>query len=199
MFGSRRRVNEGIEMIKMEPCKGCGGLVLMGDLAPGVTLKVDPARINAQTLGARLMLGETDQLWTIRYDTAARMVGFSPADFTSVGALSSPTPPHVVSRHSCPKARSGDLTASQRSEAPRVPSSAPGLPAAPSTPSVEPSTESSTRASARRAVIPASDRFAQGGGPRCAECSEPMADGTYFAIELGELMQYAAHVNGCTG
>lgn len=183
-------------MIKMEPCKGCGGLVLMGELHPGVTLKVEPARINAQTLGALLMLGETDLCWTIRLDPQQRMVGFTPASFHTVRELSGPTPPHAVRRHSCPKALSGDLTASQRSEAPRVPPTAPEPPADRTIPSVGPSTDSSTPGSARRAETPA---FDQGGGPRCAECSKPCADGTYGAIHLGELLVYAAHVDGCPG
>lgn len=183
-------------MIKMEPCKGCGALVLMGELHPGVTLKVEPARINAQTLGATLLGGQTDECWTIRHDPAGRMVGFTPADFATVGALNGPTPPHAVRRHSCPKALSGDLTASQRSEAPRVLPTAPEPPAARTIPSVGPSTDSG---SARRAETPASDPYAQGGGPRCAECSKPCADGTYAAIELGELLVYAAHVDQCPG
>lgn len=183
-------------MIKMEPCKGCGALVLMGELHPGVTLKVEPARINAQTLGAALLAGQTDECWTIRLDPQGRMVGFTPADFATVGTLNGPTPPHAVRRHHCPKALSGDLTASQRSEAPRVPPTAPEPPAAPTIPSVGPSTNSSTPGSARPADRP---RFEQGGGPRCAECSKPCADGTYAAIELGELLVYAAHVDQCPG
>lgn len=186
-------------MIKMEPCKGCGGLVLMGELHPGVTLKVEPARINAQTLGAALLAGQTDECWTIRLDPQGRMVGFTPADFATVGALNGPTPPHAVRGHHCPKAPSGDLTASQRSEAPRVPPTAPGPPAAPTIPSVGPSTNSSTPGSARPADRRPSDPYAQGGGPRCAECSKPCADGTFGAIHLGDLLVWAAHVGGCTG
>ena len=181
-------------MIKMEPCKGCGAITLMGELAPGVTLKCDPAGIDAQTAAALLMV-DPHELWTVRYDSG-RMSGFTPVGFEVVGLLAGPRPPNVIKVHHCPKALSGDLTASQRSEAPRVPASPQSPPVAPHTPSVGPSTDSSTPGSVQRAARPA---FDQGGGPRCAECSEPMADGTYFAIELGDLMQYAAHVERCTG
>lgn len=35
-------------------------------------------------------------------------------------------------------------------------------------------------------------------GPRCNRCSQPMADGTYAAVEVGDLLVWAEHLTDCT-
>lgn len=114
-----------------------------------------------------------------------------PAYTTELAALSGAEPPTIVGGHPC-KALTRPLTAPQQSGGATPRGKAPG-PAAGRT---APSPDRSRRGSG----VPTADRSRSEArtGPRCNRCSRPMADGTYAAIELGDLLVWAEHLTDCT-
>lgn len=174
-------------MINLEPCTACGEWILTDGRE-----EADPAGVDAQTGVAALLAGRTLRHVVWPHTPSA---AFTFATNHTLAALNDPTPPLVVTRHTCrPQtvATSARLKPSQPVEAPSEPPTPPVAPAARSTRSQGPSSNSSTAGSARSAETRGSD-------PRCAECSEPMADGTYAMIELGDLVVWSAHAEACTG
>lgn len=182
-------------MIKVEPCKGCGGVLLV-DRFMGVTVRCDPTPLDAQAAGRTLLAGQT--LYRVTY-LGGRPSSFGSATPAVLGALRGEPGerPMVVEEHRCTKAGttnalSSPVTAVQGgggTQTPKAPQSPPAdRTALLSGPSTVPS-------GAPTAVKPRSNPP----GPRCSGCGQPCKDGTYASIELGEILVWAHHVDRCGG
>ncbi len=176
-------------MIKVEPCRGCGQILMLDEIAPGLTVRVDTEPLDAQTAVQALVDGR--ELWTRKIDRTNTVVGLRGATPGHLSALHAEVRPTVYRQHRCTvsaqEALSRPRTPSLRSSV-QPPSPEPSV--GRTAPSSGPQTGSS---SVRSAVKPRSE------GPRCDACGEPMADGTYASIELGELMIWAQHIDTCGG
>jgi len=146
--------------------------------------------LDAQTAGTALLAGL--KLAWVHY-TGGRPSSFSEASPAVLGALrNEPSErPVVVAEHRCPpKATGGPLKLSWKAgegEGPKEPHSPS---AAPSRPSSGPSTGEPT-------ALTAATSRSEVSGPRCSGCGQPCADGTYAAIELGDVLVWASHVDAC--
>lgn len=180
-------------MIKVEPCKGCGGVLLV-DRFMGVTVRCDPTPLDAQAAGRTLLAGQT--LYRVTYQ-GGRPHSFASASPAVLGALRTEPGerPMVVEAHRCTKNGStAPVSASQGGGGTQTPKAPQGAsqprPAAPTTPSSVPSTvRSSASAAEPHRSSPAS--------PRCSGCGHPCADGTYASIELGDILVWAHHTENC--
>lgn len=176
-------------MIKVEPCKGCGGALLV-DRFMGLTVRCEVTPLDAQAAGAALLAGR--ELHRVMY-LGGRPSSFSSASPAVLGALrAEPSErPMVVVTHRCPSGATRPPESLAAPSAASTPKEAPaGPPVAPGTPSWGRSTEAS---SAPRAATLVSDPS----GPRCSGCGDPCADGTYASIELGDILIWAIHTENC--
>jgi hypothetical protein len=169
---------EGDGRMTLEPCIGCGRMVLTHKIA-NLTVKCDPSPLDGQ--GVAQELGAGRQIWSPSLDGRS-LKGARPGDAkllrehscTAAGALR--TPPPVPGAASAPKGRE---TGTQPLVVPSTPSSAPWT--APS--------------GAPAAVSPRSDLTHP-----CSLCGHPIdaADvETYALIELGATVIDAFHTSGC--
>lgn len=185
-----------IEMIKVEPCKGCGGVLLV-DRFMGVTVRCDPTPLDAQAAGQALLAALP--LHRV-YALGGRPSSFGSASPAVLGALrTEPSErPIVVPEHRCTKAGttnalSGPVSASEVVD-PK------GVHAAPLSPSQPLPAGRTTPSSGLPSPAPAKNvgqRASDPSGPRCSGCGEPCADGTYASIELGKILVWAHHVTSC--
>lgn len=164
--------------MKLEPCIGCGRMVLTHSVA-NLTVKCEPTPLDGQ--GVAQELGAGRQIWTPEFGPGLipkRLRAARPGDTkllrehrcTAAGALSTPSP--VPGASQSPKGRE---TGVQSFAAPSTPSSA-----RPTVPSGVPAAASRT-----------SD---------CSLCGHPieLADvENYVMIELGATVIDAFHVGGC--
>ena len=111
-----------------------------------------------------------------------------PAYTTELAALSSAEPPTIVGGHPC-NAVTRPLGTPQPAGGPGAPGKAPSPSAGRQTPFSGPSTEPS-------GVPAAATRSTDRPNPRCDACGKPCGDGTYAAIEVGDLVVWAQHVTG---
>lgn len=157
-------------------CQRCRGVVWLGEIN-GVRSAVDLAPVDAQRAvdavvsGRMLLDAQTHTDGTPRTWSAHR------------GALRPGA--HVYAEHVC-----GSLAGYKPLPAPGGRVDPPVPPAGPSTPSTAPSAGPWTAPGARSAATPRSN-------PRCSECGERLADGTYWAIEHGGALVYACHADPC--
>lgn len=182
-------------MIKVEPCKGCGGPLLV-DRFMGLAVRCEVTPLDAQAAGAALLAGQ--ELHRVMY-LGGRPSSFSSASPAVLGALrGEPSErPMVVVTHRCPSGATGARqSASQEVAGPGTPATPPKAPVAPSRPSSgsirpnSPTPATVLTAEPRRSDTP-------GPSPRCSGCGQPCEDGTYAAIGLGELIVWAHHVEEC--
>ncbi len=173
-------------MIKVEPCRGCGRILMVEAIA-NLSVRLESEPLDAQEAATALVAGRN--LWRITQTSAS---GARPAE---LGALRTAEPgerPYIVQEHAC-TATGAPRTPSPVLGDPSVPkgrqTGTQGVHVVPSTPSSDRQPE---RSSVPSAVSPRSE------GPRCDGCSRPCADGTYASIEVGELTVWAHHVTeGC--
>lgn len=184
-------------MIKVEPCKGCGGVLLV-DRFMGLTVRCEATPLDAQAAGAALLAGR--ELHRVMY-LGGRPSSFSSASPAVLAALrTEPSErPMVVVTHRCPPGAVRPSESLSTPSAASTPKAAPvGPPAAPGTPSWGPSTEASSAPSAEsRPSERLAPSVADPSGPRCSGCGHPCADGTYASIELGDILVWAHHVEEC--
>lgn len=179
-------------MIKVEPCKGCGAQ-LMVDRFMGVTVRCDPTPLDAQTAIQAVLASQT--LYRV-HALGGRPSSFGSASHDVLRALKTEpsSRPVVVPEHRCtPNGYKAPQTPSQAvggTGAPVNPPKAPVGPSAPSSGSSRPT--SSALETAHTAATP--DSRPQ---PRCYTCGEPCEDGTFAAIELGDILVWATHVEEC--
>lgn len=188
-------------MIKVEPCKGCGGVLLV-DRFMGLTVRCEATPLDAQAAGAALLAGQ--ELHRVLY-LGGRPSSFSSASPAVLGALrGEPSErPMVVVTHRCTAGATGArLTASQEvggTQAPKAPQSPPAGRGTPFSGHSSPSSTAHTAAKhPSKTRIPPT--FVDGQsiqGPRCSGCGQPCADGTYASIELGDILIWAIHTEGC--
>lgn len=169
-------------MIKVEPCKGCGGLILMDDFM-GVRIRCDLTPLDAQTAGAAVLAGL--ELYRL-VSEGGRPNQFASASMGELRALGAGRSPGltVVAQHRC-------------SPKPHTAVSRP-IPA----PDKETLTEACPKAQdpAQRAARGPSAEPAtpyRSSEPVCDGCGTPMADGSYVSIELGDIMIWKHHVEAC--
>ncbi len=169
-------------MIKVEPCSNCLDVIFVVELG-GTRIKADPTPLDA--MGAVAAITDQRELYRVK------QLGKVPATIGSAGpevlrALNSEPGerPHVVREHRCTLA-SRPRTPSPVSGAASPP---PVAPAARMTPSQGRSTQPSGATTAATLV---SDH------PRCSTCGLQLGQGEYVAIELGELMVWASHLDRC--
>lgn len=168
---------EGDGRMKLEPCIGCGRMVLIHSIA-NLTVKCEPTPLDGQ--GVAQEIGAGRQIWTPEFGPGLIPKGLRGARPGDAKLLRE----HrcaAVSRPGTPSAVPAPPKAAPRPAQRRV---------APSTPSSGPSTDHS---GARRAASPRSET------PVCSACSQPCQDGTYASIEVGELLVWAQHVEECRG
>lgn len=190
------------ESLSLAVCPACSTPVYRWRVG-GIEYTADLSVVDAQQAASAAATGR--RLYRITY-TGGRPTAARPADPRTLTALVTAPPaerPAVVPAHGCKAAtlspsqaaaRNGvtrPLAASQPTGGPGVRTDPPVPSAGHQTPSSGPQTEHS---GARTAVKPRSDRP----GPRCNRCSRPMADGTYAAIEVGDLLVWAEHLTDCT-
>lgn len=173
-------------MIKVEPCNGCQKWILQVHLM-GVTIKADPTPLDAQTAVQALVGGL--KLWAARPDASGRPASLMAPTNEMLAALNTPSRPNIVAQHRCAATGGPNATpvAVEPTPAPK------GRPAATETASWGHPAPDRAPSAGRRRTRNASGRPE----PRCSNCSKPMADGTYAAIEVGELLVWAAHVDAC--
>lgn len=107
-------------MIQVEPCKGCGAIILLGELM-GLRAKCDPTPVDAQEAVAALLAGR--ELHRVTY-VGDRPANLSPARPAVLSALLGAEPPMVVQGHRCrADARQGGCTPAER---PDTPAATPG-------------------------------------------------------------------------
>ena len=148
-------------MINVEPCKGCGAIILLGELM-GLRAKCDPQALDAQEAVAALLAGR--ELHRVTY-VGDRPANLSPARPAVLSALLGAEPPMVVRSHSCPNA-SAPVSRPNSTPGGTMPPKAGGRPPVPpSRPFSGQSTVSSTHGSAQSAANQASDR--------CSACRLP--------------------------
>lgn len=177
-------------MIQIEMCRDCGQPTYTMDVT-NLTVRCETAAVDAQEAVRATLAGQ--QLWAV-HDRGLPHARLSPARTEVLKLLSGPTPPTVVREHECPRSVKGSWSASQPAVGTGGSTTYPKARVAPLTASSGPTSSSSTPGSAQSAAIQASERL---DGPTCDGCSKPMADGTYAAIELGELLVWAHHVDTC--
>lgn len=169
-------------MIKVEPCKGCGGVILVDDFM-GLRIRCEAAPVDAQTAGSALLAGQS--LYRVHY-LGGRPSSFGSASTAVLGALrSEPSErPMVVVQHRCKAEATGaPLRASEPVHVPEEPKCPKGR-------------ENAAQGAARgRSVEPVTRR--RSNEPVCDGCGQPCADGTYASIALGDLIEWAHHVDSC--
>lgn len=178
------------ESLSLAVCPACATPVYRWK-AGGIEYTADLSVVDAQQAASAAATGR--RLYRISY-TGGRPTAARPADPHTLTALVTAPPaerPAVVPAHGC-KAVTRPLAASQPSPGPGVRTDPPAPSAGRQTPSSGPQTEHS---GARTAVKPRSET-----APRCNRCSRPCADGTYAAIQVGDLYVWAEHVQeeACT-
>lgn len=181
-------------MIKAEGCPGCGRLTYTEDLG-GVRVKTDTEPLDgAGALTA--LLGGTG-LYRITYlgGRPAHHRSASPAVLEALRTAEPAERPMVVREHHCRNASVAVSRPSTPTPGPSVQPTPPGPPVgrtAPfSGPQAGPSSVPAAEQPRSEPPAPAPD------GPRCSACSQPCSDGTYAAIEVGELTVWAMHVGRC--
>lgn len=195
--------------ITIGTCPRCGRHPWMADLGAGVTLAVDPERLEMGGVIQAAMGGIG--IWALGPDGSLKPV-------RERGAARCRTE-HLVAEHSC-GAPAASVRAFSERKAPEVAEVPKGRPAGVQTPSWAPQTESSGARSAEQppsepltAPLAASHpvpgtRAPRGSGrpgdgrtglPVCSACSTPCADGTYASIQVGELYVWAQHLEACAG
>ena len=173
-------------MIKVEACRGCGRSLFIHPIA-NLVVRLEMEPLDAAQATQALLGGRN--LWRV---TATSVTGVRPAELTALAQRGVTEGPHVCQEHRCRSdARQSGCTAVSR------PNPTPAVPAPQPTPHRPPAGRA-TRSSGPSAA-PSSARAA---GPRrsdpvCDGCGKPCADGTYAAIELGELTIWAQHILQC--
>ncbi len=187
-------------MIKVEPCKGCGGVILVDDFM-GLRVRCDPSPVDAQTATAALLAGLPLYRVVAEGGRPNQFAGASQTDLRTLVLIPGSIP--LVAPHRCPTPKAPQ-SASQGVKGPGTPGSAPkalqsppvapgALFSAPST--APPGATTAARPRSRSRIKPTHT----GDGPRCDGCGRPCEDGTYGAIHLGELLVWAHHVESCGG
>lgn len=167
-------------MIKVEPCRGCGRLLLVHPIA-NLAVRLDSVPLEPDGAVQALMGGIP--LWRV---TGTSVSGARPAELTALRERGSTEGPRIHQEHRC--------TAAGR----------PGTPPAVSTPPKgsqrPPADRSALRGSAPRPApssAPSADRPRSDGGPRCDDCGLIMGEGEYVAVQLGEIYIWAQHLTNC--
>jgi len=153
----------------------------------GIEYTADPTALDAQQAVAAHLGGRR----LYRLTLAGGRSHIRPAWNTELTALSGAEPPTILGGHPC-KAITRPLTAPQPTSGTGAPGKAPSPPAGRTAASSAPSGGPS---GVRAAASPRSDARQ---GPRCNRCQQPCADGTYAAIEIGDLVVWAQHVQEAT-
>ena len=175
-------------MIQPEPCKACGRLIYTETRA-GITVKVDPTPVDAQGASSALFSGR--DVWAVQGDTEGRPVRLQAVSGSTLDALKGHPAdrPVVVPTHRCPpEATDGRLRASQPLGGTRPPK---GSPAGSGTPFWGPQEVFESTGRAASVANPVSD-------PVCDACQRVITDPRQVVgIQLGELWQWAQHVDRC--
>lgn len=165
-------------MITVEPCRGCGRLLLVHPIA-NLTVRLDSVPLEPDGAVQALMGGIP--LWRV---TSTSVSGARPAELTALRERGSTEGPRIHQEHRCtavsgpntPKAVSASPKGSQRPPADRS--------------ALQGSVRRPERSSAPSAATPVSE-------PRCDGCGEPCSDGTYASVAIGDIIVWAAHVENC--
>lgn len=178
------------ELLSLAVCPACSTPVYRWK-AGGIEYTADLSVVDAQQAASAASAGR--RLYRIAY-TGGRPTAARPADPRTLTALVTAPPaerPAVVPAHGCravTKPLSASLPAPQPAPGPGVRTDPPGPSAGHQTPFSGPQTEhSGARTAASRRSEPA---------PRCNRCARPCSDGTYAAIQVGDLYVWAEHVQG---
>lgn len=172
-------------MIKVEPCLRCGRITYTDNVG-GPVIKTDTEPLEAEPAVQALVAGRT--LYRITR-IGKRPANFGTATAAVLGKLRTEPGerPIVVQEHRCAPAGR-----------PRTPSpvdAETGIPERPAEGRTRPFARalpaSPTREAAPRAETPDSE------GPRCEDCGQIMADGTYASVQLGDACMWAAHLTDC--
>lgn len=177
-------------MNKIEPCSGCGRIILVHPVA-NLVVRLDTEPLDAKGAADALIAGRG--LWRV---TQTSVTGVRPAELSALAARGVTEGPQVVQEHRCP-AGSAPLSRSGYSGA----ATAPKGPEKPAQRLAGRPTPSSARPTAHSGARNAVQRPSSGPreAPRCSACSGPCEDGTYASVELGDLVLWAMHVERCTG
>lgn len=166
---------EGDGRMTLEPCIGCGRMVLTHKIA-NLTVKCEPTPLDGQGVAQELGVGR--QIWTPE---------FGPGLIPKALRGARPGDAKLLREHRC-------VTVSGAGTPPPVPAPPKAAPR-PAESRVAPRTPSSVRPTAHSgapaAESPRSD------GPRCDECGIIMAEGDYVAVQLGEIYMWAQHLTNC--
>lgn len=188
-------------MIQVEPCKGCGTIVLVGEMM-GLRAKCDPSPLDAQEAVRALLAGR--ELHRVTY-IGGRPANLSPARPAVLEKLRVAEPgerPMVVGSHTCPTTNglSAPLSAPQKAGGTSAPKGGGRPPVPPSRPFSGPSTDSSTRASAPDASRKGLERPSDSRTTECSACGTPItldAPETAVLVHLGATLVDAFHAGEC--
>jgi len=165
--------------IELGLCRQCGRTTFMGE-ASGMAYVADPSPLGRPEAITALLAGRN--LYVV--------VG-KKLHVANAARLANPDGP-ILADHGCPPGASKLVAVSATPKAPRAASER-GQ-GEPDSPTRQPETSSAVTDAP---AAPATPRPTEATGPRCSGCSQPCEDGTYAAIHLGELLQWAEHVDAC--
>lgn len=179
--------------MKIQPgqCKRCKAVIYLVREA-GITWTADMTPLDDQSLIAALVGGQ--EIYLLALD--GKQFGPAPSqklkEFLSGGRT-------LLASHPCPTAVAGALlSAIQKAERDVVPGKGPR-------PSVPPKNRFSGQPRSL-GTVPTADRSPSEAPfdfqkmklkPVCDGCSQPMDDGTYASVELGDILVWAQHVDAC--
>lgn len=172
-------------MIKVEPCRGCGRILMIHPVA-NLTVRLESEPLDAQGAATALVAGRN--LWRV---TATSAKGVRPAELSALRTAEPGERPYVVQEHRCTAAGAphtpspvlGDPSLPKGPEAGVQSLSPVGL----SIPSSEPSPEDSS--------APAADRLPTEVCSVCRKPLDPSDAGNYVALQLGATVVDSFHAN----
>lgn len=182
-----------MKLIKVEPCRGCGRIILLGKIA-NLDVKCDPAPLTNVGDIVKLLTSPTPPtLWMVEKNRQGRPMGFRGARPGEAGP---------VAEHVCTvKAADAVLRPSAPRGGETVPPKAPRPPAARSAASSGHSTVSSGAPGAGTLDSKPSGASLRSSDVPCSVCGNMihLTDvGTYALIELGAVLVDAFHTGGCS-
>lgn len=179
--------------IMVEPCTGCGRILL---IHPVANLKVRLDSFPLEPDGAVQALMSGRNLWRVT-ETSVR--GARPAELAALRERGSMEGPRIHQEHRC--------TAVSRPNSPSPVPEAKRPPKGSQRPPVDRSVLPGSDPRPARSSAPSADRPRSDGprredpslhsGPRCDDCGLIMKPGDYAAIQIGEIYAWAQHLTNC--
>lgn len=173
---------------KLATCTRCSKIIYLVEEV-GLRWTADLEPLDAQEAVSALVSGR--QVYRVT-QPGTRLSTARPGVLKALREAEPSERPIVVGSHPCPEGAARPLTPVQGGGEGLAPKASGRPPVPPSRPSLGLPTGGSTVKSADRRGTETLR-----GAPKCDTCGQPCEDGTYGAIQLGDLYVWAQHVNAC--